>query len=301
MRNVVPAFCFLMFVIIVSGALSADDAQYDLSLEKITDSIYFVTDKLGLGNSVFFTGDDGVLLIDSKNSILADNLLASVAESTDRPLRILINTHWHFDHVTGNKKIHLSGAALIAHENVRQRMSTEQHNDFFGKTYPPAHPAALARIVFDRSMTLYFNDDEVSLFHPGPAHTDGDAVVFFKNANVVHMGDLYFAGMYPFIDYSSGGSAKSMVAAIRRVLPMIDEATTVIPGHGPVANKAELELFVTMLEKTTASVEQLIEAGKPLEEIITAAPTKEYDENWGKGFLNPTRFTELLYRSLVQE
>ena len=246
------------------------------------------------GNIAVLRGGDGLLLVDSGVAGRTDGIRAALADLTDRPVRLLVNTHWHADHTGGNEGVARAGAAIVAHANVRTRLSADQTNAFFGMKTPAAPPAARPAQTFSDAMTLYRNGEEVHVFHVRTAHTDGDAVVHFKKANVVHAGDLYFSGLYPFIDASSGGCLDGMIAAADAMLKLADADTKFIPGHGPVSGRAELRDYRDMLAGVRDAVKPLVAAGKTVEEVVAARPTRGYDEKYGKGFFQPDLFVRMV-------
>jgi glyoxylase-like metal-dependent hydrolase (beta-lactamase superfamily II) len=193
-----------------------------------------------------------------------------------------------------------AGAVIIAHENVRKRLSEETSMEFFNRTAPPKPDEALPKVTFTKELTMHFNGEEVRIIHVQPGHTDGDAVVFLPKSNVIFMGDLYFEGLFPYIGISSGGSIGYMVDSLRRILKLIDEKTVVVPGHGPISSKDDLQAYVEMLARIRDRVARHIQAGRTLEQIQVAEPTKEYNDKWGKGFLPPDRFVNLVYSDLIR-
>ncbi len=250
------------------------------------------------GNIGVSTGEDGVFLIDDQYAPLTDKIKAAVTALSDKPIRFLLNTHWHGDHTGGNENLGKGGVVIVAHENVRKRMSVEQFIEAFGSKVPAAPPVALPMVTFSEAVSFHMNGDEIRAFHVPPAHTDGDTIIHFKKANVVHMGDVFFNGMYPFVDLSSGGSVDGVVAAVNQVLGVIDDGTKVIPGHGPLADKAALKAYRDMLVTVRSRVEPLVKAGKTLDQVQAAQPTKGLDETWGKGFIKADKFVEIVYKSL---
>ncbi len=198
----------------------------------------------------------------------------------------------------GNENLGKTGVVIFAHENVRKRMSSEQFNKFFNSKTPPSPAGALPLVTFVDSTSFHVNGDDVDALHVPPAHTDGDAVVFFRKANVLHMGDTFFNGMYPFVDLSTGGSIDGMIAACERGLGMGDAATKIIPGHGPSGRKADLRAFQEMLVASRDAVLPLVKAGKTLDEVKAAKPTAAFDEKWGKGFMKPDSWVQIVYADL---
>ncbi|GIV60950.1 MAG: cyclase [Rhodothermaceae bacterium] len=253
------------------------------------------------GNIGLSVGADGAFLIDDQYAPLTDRITAAVAAQTEQPIRFVVNTHWHGDHTGGNENMGQAGAVIVAHENVRRRMSTEQFIEAFNTRTPPAPPAALPVVTFTDAVTFHWNGDEIHVFHVDPAHTDGDAIIHFRRANVIHMGDTYFNGMYPFIDVSSGGTLSGMIAAVDRVLAMTDDATKIIPGHGPLSNRAELMAYREMLATVHARMKALIADGKSRDEAIAARPTADLDATWGRGFLQPDVWVGIVYDAVAAE
>ena len=213
-------------------------------------------------------------------------------------MRFVVNTHWHGDHTGGNENMGAAGAIVVAHENVRARMSVDQFIEAFGRTVPASPPGALPVITFTDAMTFHWNDDVLHVFHVEHAHTDGDAIIRFVESNAVHMGDTYFNGMYPFIDVSSGGGIDGMIATADKVLAMIDDQTKIIPGHGPLSNKAELTAYRDMLATARGNIHKLVSEGKSKEETVAARPTSSLDAQWGGGFMQPDVWVGLVYDSL---
>ena len=250
------------------------------------------------GNIGVCVGDDGVFIIDDQFAPLTAKIKFAIAKLSSKKVRFVINTHWHCDHVGGNENMGEAGAVIVAHQNVRKRMSTDQFMEFFNKKVPSAPKSALPVITFTQDLTFHLNDEETRIFHVKEAHTDGDAVVFFEKSNVIHTGDIYFSGMYPFIDKSSHGSVDGVIKAARHILDIINDDTKVIPGHGPLSNKAELAVYVEMLVSLRAKMSAYISKGKTLEEIKAIGPSKDFDPKWGGGFLSPDKFTQILYEDL---
>lgn len=253
------------------------------------------------GNIGVSAGEDGVFLIDDQYAPLTEKIRAAVAKINDRPIRFVLNTHWHGDHTGGNENLGGAGALIVAHDNVRERMSVEQFMERFDRTVPPSPPAALPVITYTDAVTFHLNGDEIHAFHVAPAHTDGDSVVHFRKANVLHMGDVFFHGMYPFIDLGSGGSARGVLDAVNRALELADGDTKVIPGHGPLADEAALTAYRDMLADVIGKVEALVAEGKSLEEVQEAKPSASYDEAWGGGFIGPDDFVATVYQSVRRD
>ncbi|MCG8635874.1 MAG: MBL fold metallo-hydrolase, partial [Desulfobacterales bacterium] len=232
-------------------------AQQDLSnvqikTIKVTPRIYMLE---GAGGNIgVSTGDNGVFLIDDQYAPLTDKILGAVSKLSDKPVKFLINTHWHFDHTGGNENIGKGDTIIVAHENVRKRMAAGQVMEAINMTIPPASPHALPVVTFPTGLTFHWNDETIEVLHFPDSHTDGDSVIFFKTANVIHTGDLFFNGFYPFIDAQSGGSLKGMIKSADKILERTDDATKLIPGHGPLATKADLKAYRAMLQEVYQTV-----------------------------------------------
>ncbi len=298
-RRPVPTAASLILLLALAQPLSAqgDPEQVEIKTVEIAGGVYML---IGAGGNIGFSvGEDGVFLIDDQFAPLTPKISAAIAEVSEQPIRFLVNTHWHYDHTGGNENLGNDGAVIVAHDNVRRRMSTGGMIEFFKNQIPASPPAALPVITFADSVTFHLNGDQLDVFHVPPAHTDGDSIIHFKNANVVHMGDVYFNGIYPFIDSSSGGSVDGVIAAAERVLGMTDDQTRFIPGHGELSGRAGLEAYVEMLKDVRARIGALVEAGKSLEETVAAEPTAAWDDPWGKAFLKPEQFTAIVYQMLA--
>jgi len=289
----------LFCVFLVAGIPSYCGAQQNfdqvqIQTEKLAEGVYML---IGSGGNIgVCAGEDGVLMIDSQYAALTDKIRAAIAAISDKPIRFLINTHWHSDHTEGNENLAKAGAVIFAHENVRKRMSINQ--SVLGSEVPASPKAALPVVTFDQGMTFHLNGHEIELFHIRHAHTDGDVLVHFPKPNVLHMGDIYFEGMYPFIDVASGGSIDGMIRAVDQVLAMIDGDTIIIPGHGPLSNKEKLQGYRKVLATIRERVARHLKEGKTLEEILAARPTQEFDAAMGQGFMNGERFVEIVYSCL---
>jgi len=291
---------FLVSVFISLSALAQADRfdKVQIKTTQLTQNIYMLEGEGG--NIGVSAGEDGVFMIDDQFAPLTPRILAAVKAISDKPVRLLLNTHWHFDHVGGNENLGKSGVVIIAQDNVRKRMSAKTAIDFFKSSYGPAAPAALPVITFNETVTFHLNGDDATALHLANAHTDGDSIIHFRNANVIHMGDTYFNGLYPFIDVGTNGSVKGVIAAADRALAMSDDNTKIIPGHGPLSNKRELKAYRDMLAAVYPKVERMVKAKKTLAQVIAAKPTKDYDAAWGNGFLKPEQFVEIVYASATK-
>ena len=294
-------FALIILSVLFSVSAAAQSDRFDkvqIKTTQLAQNIYMLEGEGGnIGVSV---GDDGVFLIDDQFAPLTTRILAAIKAISDKPVRFLLNTHWHFDHTGGNENLGKAGVVIFAQDNVRKRLSTKTAIDFFKSSYGPSAPAALPVVTFKETVTFHLNGDEATAIHMPNAHTDGDSIIHFRNANVIHMGDTYFNGLYPFIDTGTNGSVKGMIAAADRGLALSDDTTKIIPGHGPLSNKAELKTYRDMLAKVSAIVEAMVKAKKTLAQVVAAKPTRDYDAAWGNGFLKPDQFVEIVYTSAVK-
>jgi len=250
------------------------------------------------GNIGVSVGDDGSFLIDDQFAPLTPKILAAVRELGGGEVRFVVNTHWHGDHTGGNEPLGRAGAVIVAHDKVRERMSTEQVQGLRGRTVPSSPPEALPVLTFASGVTLHLNGQEIDVVHLPAGHTDGDSLVHFRDANVMHTGDLFFNGFYPFIDVDSGGSIDGMIDAVDDALALANDETKIIPGHGPLATRADLVAYRAMLGSLRAAVQEQIDAGRSLEQAQAARPTRTLDDEWGDGFLQPDQIVAIVYASL---
>jgi len=275
-----------------------DMSQIQVKVVPVSAGVYMLE---GFGGNVGLSvGSDDAFIIDDQYAPMTAKIKAAIATVTPRPVRFVVNTHWHDDHTGGNESMAGSGSIIFAHENVRRRMSTEQFMAAFNSRVPAAPKAALPVITFSDTISFYLNGDTIRTIHVARAHTDGDAIIFFRAANVIHMGDTFFNGLYPFIDVSSGGSVTGMVAAANRALAMSNAATKFIPGHGPLATRSDLIRYRDMLVTVRQRVSRLVAQGRTLRQVSAARPLAEFDAQWGNGFLKPEQFLSIVYESVRQ-
>ncbi len=247
------------------------------------------------GNIAVLTGRSGKLLVDAGFTVSRPRISDALNSLNSDPIKHLINTHWHFDHTDGNEWLHSAGAAIIAHENTRKHLSTQTRVEGWSYTFPPAPPGAIPTRVFDHEHRLHLNETDIVLKHYAPAHTDSDISVIFEEADIIHVGDTWWNGFYPFIDYSTGGNIDGMIHATERNLSVVTDKTIIIPGHGPVGNNAGLTEYHDMLVAIRNSVADLKKQGRSLAETIAAKPTAAYDTKWGQFLITPAVFTGLVY------
>ncbi|HVP13943.1 MAG TPA: MBL fold metallo-hydrolase [Terriglobales bacterium] len=283
-------------MVLVAWAPSAL-AQRDLGAvvvraERVADGLWMLS---GAGGNIGLCAGGGeALMIDAEYGPLVPRIRA-VADSLTggAPVRFVLNTHYHGDHVNGDSAMAAAGASIVAHENVRARMSVTQRNAAFDMTIPPAPERALPVLTFTDSIGFHLGGREVRVFHLPPAHTDGDAVAWFPVLDALHTGDLFFNGMYPVIDASAGGSIDGMIRAVDLLLPLTGPATKIIPGHGPLGDRAALLRYRDMLVAVRDRVRPLVRGGKTLDEIIAAKPTADLDATWGRS-RPPDRFLRMV-------
>ena len=273
-----------------------DFSQVQIQATPLRDGLHLLTG--AGGNMVASTGPDGTFLIDDQYAPLSARISEALGKLGPLPVRFIINTHWHFDHTGGNEAFGQSGSVILAHDNVRQRMSTEQFIAALGRKVEPSPAAALPVITFTQGITLHLNGDTIEVVHVANAHTDGDALVRFRKANVLHMGDTMFNGGYPFIDLSSGGSIDGLLAAHTRALALSDADTIIIPGHGARTDRATLAGYRDMLQQARDRIAALKAQGKSRDEVVAAKPTAEWDATYGTGFIKPAQFIGFVYDSL---
>lgn len=275
----------------------APDSKTEIRAQQVRPGLHVLAG--AGGNVVVWSGTDGIVLVDDGLAPLTPHMLDAVARVAPGPVRFVVNTHWHPDHTGGNEEVGGAGGVIVAHDNVRTRMSVPQVVEAYGVKVPAAARAALPVVTFQDSVSLNLNGDRLEAEHVDAAHTDGDAIVWWQDANVVHVGDVFYNGSYPFVDLPSGGSLAGLVAAIEGVLSRADVETVVIPGHGPVSNRAELAAYRDMLVAIGRRVRELAEQGRSLDEVLAARPTAEFDDRYGKGSMTADRFVRILYQDLA--
>lgn len=277
-----------------------------LSAQTNFDSVQVRTTSLGRGVYVLFgaggniglsVGNDAVFVVDDQFAPLTPKILAAIRTLTDKPVKFVLNTHWHFDHTGGNENLGKAGALIVAHDNVRKRMSTEQFMAAMNRREPPSPKAALPVVTFNDGVTFHINDDSVQATHVAPAHTDGDAIVHFIKANVVHMGDVFNNAGFPFIDLSSGGSVHGVVAAADRVYAMTNAETRIIPGHGQVTDRNRLKQWRDAVAAVRDGVQREVRAGRTIEQVLALKLTDPYAKEWPGGH---ERFVRAVHEELTR-
>ena len=278
-------------------AQQQDFSKIDVKGSKVNGNVYMLQADPGSGNIGASVGPDGILIVDDQFAPLADKIRAALKEAGGGPLKFVLNTHWHFDHVGGNKVFGLE-APIIAHTNVRKRLTTDQ--TLMGRAFPAEPKEAWPVITFDQSLSIHFNGEEIKVFHMFPGHTDGDSMVFFTGSKVVHMGDQYIANGFPFIDRESGGNVEGFVKNVETVLAQLPPDTKVIPGHGPLSTYDDLKTYHRMLVETTNSVRQRMAAGKSLDAIKAEGLSDEW-KSFGAGFIKAEMWIEAIHKGLSQK
>ncbi len=316
-RKTRPTFSSIqafVLVLAITGAASRVAAQVgagETVIQKATEQFDNSPLKtISLGNGLFlFSGDGGnvtavvdngsTLLIDSGMESRAVELNDAVFKATMRPVTRLVNTHWHFDHTGGNVFLGSSGVIIIAQENVKKQLSSVQDVPFIGLRDGHYPAQALPAVTYSNSMALGQGSQRLTLTNYGPAHTDGDTIIYIAPANVAVVGDIFSNAFYPIIDLASGGSIDGMILSVDRILAQTDEQTKIVPGHGPVATRADLQAYRDMLVQVRQRIKVLITAGKTMDEAVAAAPTKDFDAKWGSGYVTPDVFTKIVFSSLT--
>ncbi len=265
--------------------------KVEISAEAVSGSVHML---VGMGGNIAVSaGPDGVLIVDDQFEALAPKIMAALATLGSGKPKFILNTHWHGDHVGGNKVFGATGT-IVATQNVRKRMAAGSTKPFKND---PAPKEALPIVTFDQSLSIYFNNEEIRALQMAPGHTDGDSVIVFTKSNVVHTGDLFFNGLFPFIDLDSGGSVEGYIADVAKILEMLPAGAKIVPGHGPLADRAAYEKFLAMLKSTSGTVRAGIKAGKSLDAIKQQGLGAEW-KSWAWDFISEASFIETLYRGL---
>ena len=289
----------LLIALVLLCAVAESQAQDDFSkveikATKISGNVYMLEGSGGnIGVSV---GPDGILIVDDQFAPLAEKIKTALKSLGEGKLKFILNTHWHGDH-TGGNVVFGPEAPIIAQTNVRKRLATEQKSELFKSTTPASPKEALPVITFDESLSVHFNGEEIRVIHFPQGHTDGDSVIFFTGSNVVHMGDDFFAGRFPFVDLESGGSVQGLAKNIGEIIPKLPAGVKLIPGHGPISTADDLTAYHRMLLETTDIVRKKMAAKKTLDEIKKEGLPDEW-KSWGTGFVKTDQWIETVYRSL---
>lgn len=267
-----------------------------VTVERLSPSLHYLHGSGG--NMVLSSGSDGLVLVDNEFVPLSDRILETIAAIAPGSVRLVLNTHWHGDHTGMNAGLAALGATVIAQDRSRARMLDRQYSVFFDAVSQPAPKAALPVLTFPDRINLHLNGESVSFFAVPPSHTDGDAVVWFPESNVVHLGDVYIHGLYPIIDVAGGGDVNGYEPAINQVLALIDDDTRVIPGHGPPGTRADLVAFRDMIVSIRDRVRDLLQQGLDIDGILAARPSREFDARWASDRVGPDDMVMMVYQSL---
>lgn len=289
----------LMIVLILGCGSSSARAQQNIDFEKlqlqtvkVADGLYVLMGGPAQGNIAVSVGNDGIFLVDSMYAQMHQKIVDAVRPLSPRPIRYVVNTHLHGDHTAGNAAMARLGAVIVSHENMRKRMAAAPN--------PPAD--TLPILTYTDSLTLHFNGEEIQIYHPAPAHTDGDSIVYFRKANVVHVGDIPASLRYPNIGVNDGGTVDGMMAAARQLMKIVKPDTKIIPGHlGPIVGFKEVEQQLTMFAAVRDRVAAAIKAGKTEAEVVASKPTKDFDQGRMGGAITPDRFVSLVYTDLSRK
>ncbi len=310
---------YILFFVVIGGLLLifgsndgvvVDDYSYNVYAQdennvtikttKLTDTLYMLEGSGG--NILVSVGEDGVFMVDDQFAPLTVKIKDAISKITDKPIKFVINTHWHPDHTGGNENLGEASAIIVSHDNVRKRLSTEQFSDFFKRSVPPLSEKGLPIITFSDNMTIYQNDDKIHIIHMDNGHTDGDSIVFFTKNNVIHVGDDFSDKAYPFIDISSGGTIDGLISSLKTISSRINDETKVVSGHTGISNKTKVNEYANMLTDVRNKTSQMITEGKTLEDIITLQPTSKYDKiYYDYSNRTPEDFVTHIYQSLTKK
>jgi cyclase len=290
-------FALALALLVAPASAQQDFSNVQIRVERLAPGVAVL---FGSGGNIGLSyGADGNIIVDDQYAPMSEKIVAAIATVDPDPVRFVVNTHWHGDHTGGNEAMGSRGAVIVAHSNVRRRMSTEQFIAALGDKVPASPAAALPVVTFEDGVTLHLNGDTLHVVHAAHAHTDGDSLVHWQMANVLHMGDTFFHKMsFPFIDLGSGGSIDGLIAATDKGLALSNGSTRIIPGHGPVASRADLAAYRAMLIDVRAKVAAGIAAKRTLAQIQASKPAAGY--GMPDGFIKPDRFVAFVHESLTK-
>ena len=293
--RVISAACILI-VTVMWFVPVLHSSEVKIMTVPVTEQIYMLTGEGG--NIGLFIGKDGTFLIDDQFAPLTDQIVAAIRSLGGEFPRFLINTHYHGDHTGGNENLGKGGTLIFSHHNVRERLSSGTFIAAFDMKREPLPREGLPVVTFSEDISFHLNGHSIRAIHVPQAHTDGDSFIYFKKANVIHAGDIFFNGFYPFIDVEHGGSVKGMIKAVDQILSLADDKTKIIPGHGPLGNKAQLKDFRQMLEMVNERLSKLKAEGKTVQEAVAARPLADLEEKWGGGIFKGDRWIEIIYSGI---
>jgi cyclase len=281
----------------IADGFATDWANLTIELRELAPGVYLLHGSGG--NTLALIGPDGTLLVDSEFAQVAPKLKEALKNLKAGPVKYVISSHYHGDHTGANGAFHDDGATIVGQENCRLRMTESRYSGMTGKTSPPAPINSLPTLTYDRRLTLFMNGEEIEATHLQPSHTDGDSIIYFHHANVVHLGDVFVNNLYPYIDLGAKGTVDGYFPVIDEVLARIDDKTQVVPGHGPLATKQALKAYRDMLQTVRDRVAAQIAEGKTLKEILASHPTQEFDRQYSTDRVDGDGFTTAVFQSLT--
>lgn len=297
------SLCILIFSSLIvnnSWGKPQNTNEFAITVIPLSNELFMYSGKGG--NIAAYVGNDELILVDSQVQKSINKILSLLNNKTiNKPTKYVINTHWHYDHTEGNEILVKNGFTILAHENVRERLNKQQFVDFLNRSFSPLPIIALPTTTYNKTVTLYFDHERIDIHHMPSAHTDGDSVIHFNKNNVIHTGDIFVNTRYPFIDKSSGGSIDGIIKAVEKIITIADNKTKIIPGHGPVAYREQLQDYLSMLKDIRQNVYEIIKAGATLNEIFQSNITLKYDYVYSDKFIDSKDFLEFVYNDLTKK